>query len=545
MVLGPAARFGASLLPLRAGIQVSGLSQRAPVRLWARSLAEWPRSGRREAIIVGVETSCDDTGVGILRVKLPEITQGKNQSPTSSTMDSADIASTKTLKMDANSNLSSHSKSKIDFSQEDTSNLTCSSDSSSLDLGAPNSEPAKIVETDSQSSASLNEDSKTARSIAQSSIGLSAEILANVVSSQFEIHQEYGGIVPTLAARAHQDNLPRVLQAALREAKLTWSDIDAVAVTSGPGLSPCLWAGINVASAQAVATNVPLIRVNHLEAHALVARLFEASPASFPFLTLIASGGHTLLVHVNGVRDYRVIGQSLDDAAGECFDKVARVLGCIGVNGHPGKEVEALASCGDANSVPFSVPLTRTPNVRSCDFSFSGLKASVRRHCMKLEAAGVLESRRADVAAGFQHAAFTHIENSTRRALVFSGCTMPEERWEDSSNAVRRKYEKEFLRRPDTPLADTPPTALVVSGGVAANQDLRRRLQDLAYTFGIPLYVPPPRLCTDNGVMIAWAGAELTAHDPETFLLSDPKEIEATSAIPRWPLDVVSQSAQS
>ncbi|GBG29284.1 tRNA N6-adenosine threonylcarbamoyltransferase [Hondaea fermentalgiana] len=382
---------------------------------------------------------------------------------------------------------------------------------------------------------------RSCRAAKKTGVGIEAEVLANVVSSQFEIHREYGGIVPRLAARAHEANLPLVVEQALEQAKLSWKEVDAIAVTTGPGLSPCLWAGIRAAEDYAAQHAVPVVAVNHLEGHALIPRLFEDSPAAFPFLTLIASGGHTLLVHVNGVRDYTLVAQSLDDAIGECFDKVARVMGCDGsVSGHPGKEVERLAAQGNPEAIPFRVPLTRSHNVRSCDFSFSGLKSAVRRYVGQRNAEPLSAAEMADVAAGFQHAALTHLENSTRRALVFSGCRMEPAHLEKVDVSMRRKYNKDVARMPDEPLSARPPRSLVVSGGVASNAALRQRLERLANCFGIPLHVPPPRLCTDNGVMIAWAGAELVAAGPGRTLADLRSHADTLAALPRWPLNTMS-----
>jgi N6-L-threonylcarbamoyladenine synthase len=305
-------------------------------------------------------------------------------------------------------------------------------------------------------------------------------ILAQRIASQDDEHRPYGGVVPEIAARAHAERLTPLISATLADAGLTLSDLDAIAATAGPGLIGGVMVGLVSAKALAMASDKPLIAINHLEGHALSPRL--ADPAlEFPYLLLLVSGGHCQILLVEGVGRYRRLGTTIDDALGEAFDKTAKILG-LGFPGGPA--VERLAREGDARKVPLPRPLLGTAEPH---FSFAGLKSAV----LRAKDSGLYQS--ADIAASFQLAAVDCIIDRTRKAL-------------------------ELIDRP---------SALVVAGGVAANQAVRAALEALAGEYGLAFVAPPLALCTDNAAMIAWAGIErLGQSDPLDFV-----------ARPRWPLD--------
>ena len=308
------------------------------------------------------------------------------------------------------------------------------------------------------------------------------EILAHRLAGQEAEHTPYGGVVPEIAARAHVEALTPLVEAALADAGKTLADVDAIAATAGPGLIGGVMVGLVTAKALALAANKPLIAVNHLEGHALSPRL--ASPdLEFPYLLLLVSGGHCQLLLVEGVGRYRRLATTIDDAAGEAFDKTAKLLG-LGFPGGPA--VERAAREGDPKAVPLPRPLDGTPDPH---FSFAGLKSAVGR----ARDAGRWSNE--DIAASFQQAVVDCLIDRTRRALA---------------------------------TADGA-TALVVAGGVAANGAIRAALQHLAAEHGLPFVAPPLWLCTDNAAMIAWAGAERFAAG-----LTDPLD---TPARARWPLD--------
>jgi tRNA N6-adenosine threonylcarbamoyltransferase len=294
------------------------------------------------------------------------------------------------------------------------------------------------------------------------------EILANEVLSQIAEHAAYGGVVPEIAARAHVESLDRLIARALSAAGLGLGDLDGVAAAAGPGLIGGVLVGLTTAKALAVVTRKPLIAVNHLEGHALTARLTEAT--DFPFLLLLASGGHTQLVAVRGVGDYVRLGATVDDAIGEAFDKVAKLLG-LGYPGGPAVEREAARGDPERFALPRPMLGRAEPN-----FSLAGLKTALR-----LEAERIAPLSRTDVAdlcASFQAAIVDVVVDRTRVALgAFQG------------------------------LAGRP-SAVVAAGGVAANQSLRRALARLAAEAGLRLVAPPLELCGDNGAIIAWAGLE-------------------------------------
>ena len=337
-------------------------------------------------------------------------------------------------------------------------------------------------------------------------------ILAQRIASQDDAHRPYGGVVPEIAARAHVERLTPLIEAVLADAGMTLADVDAIAATAGPGLIGGVMVGLVTAKALAMASDKPLIAINHLEGHALSPRL--ADPAlAFPYLLLLVSGGHCQLLLVEGVGTYRRLATTIDDALGEAFDKTAKILG-LGYPGGPA--VEALAATGNARAVALPRPLLGSAEPH---FSFAGLKSAVMRAKQAMDRRPGLDpgplasSMRgrddeasgprfrgddgnytdADIAAAFQQAAIDCILDRTIRALEQTG----------------------------------PITALVVAGGVAANRAIRAALEGLAAQYGLGFVAPPLVLCTDNAAMIAWAGIErLGQNDSLDF-----------SPRPRWPLD--------
>jgi N6-L-threonylcarbamoyladenine synthase len=309
-------------------------------------------------------------------------------------------------------------------------------------------------------------------------------ILANVVYSQQTEHRRFGGVVPEIAARAHLERIDGLVEDALEAARLDLDGLDAIAATGGPGLIGGVMVGVMAAKALAFARAKPFLAINHLEGHALTVRLTE--PVDFPYLLLLASGGHCQLLTVRGPGDFTRLGTTIDDAAGECFDKTAKLLG-LGFPGGPA--VERMADGGDPQRFALPRPMWRKPG---CDFSFSGLKTAVRLAVEKLDAG---DSRaKADLCASFQR---------TVGDVLADRC----------ANALR--------------IAPSP--TLVVAGGVAANLYLRSRLEETARQHGARLVAPPVKLCTDNGAMIAWAGIERLRLGWTDGLDFKPR--------PRWPLD--------
>jgi N6-L-threonylcarbamoyladenine synthase len=338
---------------------------------------------------------------------------------------------------------------------------------------------------------------ETAAAIVERHVDGSGRILANVILSQVADHAIFGGVVPEIAARAHVEALDGVIAAALREAGLAISDMDAVAATAGPGLIGGVIVGLTTAKAIALAAGKPLVAVNHLEGHALTARLTDG--IGFPFLLLLVSGGHSQFVAVEGVGDYRRLGTTVDDALGEAFDKAAKLLGLT----YPGgPEIEKEAAKGDPARFSLPRPLLRRPGA---DFSFSGLKTALR---LAAEAVAPLSTKDvADLAASFQRAVTDVVADRARNAMKAFAGAHPE---------------------------IAAPT-FVVAGGVAANQALRGSLVEAAMARGFRLVAPPIKLCADNGVMIAWAGAERLA-----LGLADSFDAPAR---PRWPLDETAPAA--
>lgn len=316
-------------------------------------------------------------------------------------------------------------------------------------------------------------------------------ILAEAVLSQIDEHSPYGGVVPEIAARAHLDHLDTLIARVLADAHVKLSDLDGIAATAGPGLIGGVIVGVMTAKAMASVTGVPFLGVNHLEAHALTARFTDN--VAFPYMMLLVSGGHCQILLAEDVGRYRRLGGTLDDAAGECFDKVAKMLG-LGFPGGPA--LERAAAAGD----PARFDLPRPLKGRSgCDFSFSGLKTAVRQAVDALPPGPLSETDIADLAAGVQAAAVEAIADRVAHAF-------------DMLVAEGRAV-----------------TAFVAAGGVAANAALRAALSDVAAAHGTPFVVPHPRLCTDNGVMIAWAGLERLRRGERDALDLKPR--------PRWPLD--------
>jgi N6-L-threonylcarbamoyladenine synthase len=306
-------------------------------------------------------------------------------------------------------------------------------------------------------------------------------ILAQAVAGQNAAHQPYGGVVPEIAARAHVEILPGMIRRVLDEAGISIDDVDAIAATAGPGLIGGVMVALLAGKGLALAAGKPLIAVNHLEGHALSPRLADPD-LEFPYLLLLVSGGHCQLLEVSGVGDYRRLATTIDDAAGEAFDKAAKLLG-LGYPGGPA--IEKLAEQGDAGAVPLPRPLVGSGEPH---FSFAGLKSAVQR------AVASGDYRPEDVAASFQQAVVDCLADRTALAL-----------------------------------GKTDAPALVVAGGVAANSAIRKALAQLAAREGRAFSVPPAWLCTDNAAMIAWAGAERLAAG-----LTDSLDAPARA---RWPLD--------
>ena len=327
----------------------------------------------------------------------------------------------------------------------------------------------------------------------------SAEILANEVWTDHDDHAAFGGVVPEIAARSHVERLDLVVARALSAAGMTFRDISAVAATAGPGLIGGVMVGLTAAKAISIAHGLPLIPVNHLEGHALSVRLTDR--AEFPFLLLLISGGHTQLVWVKGLGDYHRLGTTIDDAAGEAFDKTAKLLG-LGQPGGP--RIEAAATGGRSDRYDLPEPLKKRAG---CDFSFSGLKTAVREIA---EGSTGTKGRMAgqdiaDLAASFQFAAARHLTQRTANAMD--------------------------LVIPDK--ADCRSNArLVVAGGVAANCAIKSMLNALCVRKGWRLIAPPAKYCTDNAAMIAWAGAERMA----AGLAPDQATAIAMAPRARWPL---------
>lgn len=322
------------------------------------------------------------------------------------------------------------------------------------------------------------------------------EILGECVLTQLE-HKTYGGVVPEIAARCHLEHIDEILEETFKRAGIQPCDIDAVAASAGPGLIGGVVIGVMAAKALALALDKPFIAVNHLEGHALCARLSD--DVEYPYLLLLVSGGHCQILIVKGVGDFERLGTTIDDAAGEAFDKVAKMLGL----GYPGGPmIEKMAELGNEDRFVLPRPLW---NSGDCNLSFSGLKTAVRKIIESyspdnnIEHAILRKQDVADICAGFQLAATESLLHKLKTAIAV--------------------YRTRYPQGKD----------LVVSGGVAANTYLRQKLQQLADTEGLKFAAPPIRFCTDNGVMIAWAGMERALKGMYDDLDFKPR--------PRWPLD--------
>ncbi|HJZ19473.1 MAG TPA: tRNA (adenosine(37)-N6)-threonylcarbamoyltransferase complex transferase subunit TsaD [Bradyrhizobium sp.] len=312
---------------------------------------------------------------------------------------------------------------------------------------------------------------ETAAAVVERTSDGSGKILSNIIRSQTEEHARFGGVVPEIAARAHVDALDGIVAGAIEEAGIGFAQLSAVAAAAGPGLIGGVIVGLTTAKAIAMVHNTPLIAVNHLEAHALTPRLTCA--LAFPYCLFLASGGHTQIVAVLGVGKYVRLGTTVDDAMGEAFDKVAKMLGLP----YPGgPEVERAAAGGDAKRFAFPRPMLGRPEA---NFSLSGLKTAVRNEVSRLSPPAAQDI--SDLCASFQAAV---LESTADRLSV-----------------GLKLFHEQF----------GPPRALVAAGGVAANQAIRGALQAVAARAQTTLIIPPPALCTDNGAMIAWAGAERLA----------------------------------
>ena len=321
-------------------------------------------------------------------------------------------------------------------------------------------------------------------------VGSDRRILSHRLAGQESRHAPFGGVVPEIAARAHVEAIGPLVEAALADAGVTLDQVDAIAATAGPGLIGGVMVGLVTGKALALASGKPLVAVNHLEGHALSPRLSDPD-LEFPYMLLLVSGGHCQLLLIEGVRRYRRLATTIDDAAGEAFDKTAKLLG-LGFPGGPA--VEEAAKAGDPWAVPLPRPLVGTAEPH---FSFAGLKSAV----LRARDAGTHSA--VDIAASFQQAVVDCLLDRTRRALS---------------------------------TIEGAPTALVVAGGVAANRTIRAALEGLASEHGLRFVAPPLWLCTDNAAMIGWAGAERFAAG-----LTDPLDVAAR---PRWPLDPTAEKAR-
>lgn len=310
-----------------------------------------------------------------------------------------------------------------------------------------------------------------------------AGLLANQLYSQVKLHADYGGVVPELASRDHVRKTVPLIQAALKEANLTAADIDGVAYTAGPGLVGALLVGATIGRALAFAWNVPAVPVHHMEGH-LLAPMLEDNPPAFPFVALLVSGGHTQLISVTGIGEYELLGESVDDAAGEAFDKTAKLLG---LDYPGGPMLSKMAQQGTAGSFTFPRPMTDRPGL---DFSFSGLKTFAAN---TIRSNGNDDQTRADIARAFEDAVVDTLAIKCKRALEQTG----------------------FKR-------------LVMAGGVSANRTLRTKLAEMMHKRGGEVFYARPEFCTDNGAMIAYAGM--------VRLKSGANPELSVSVRPRWPL---------
>ncbi|MFP4097864.1 MAG: tRNA (adenosine(37)-N6)-threonylcarbamoyltransferase complex transferase subunit TsaD [Alphaproteobacteria bacterium] len=325
------------------------------------------------------------------------------------------------------------------------------------------------------------------------------EILSNIVLSQLKTHSIYGGVVPEIAAREHLEHIDKVIAAAMHDAGISFTQLSGVAATCGPGLIGGVMIGMMSAKAIASVHNIPFLAINHLEGHVLTARLVDK--IDFPYLVLLVSGGHTQLLIAESLGQYRRLGTTLDDAAGECFDKSAKMMGLP----YPGgPNVEKIArECTDHNAAITRFPLpSPMKHKKNCDFSFSGLKTAVRLHIDRLPQGALERQDVAQLSWALQHKIAEVLADKSAYAIDSFFKTIPPR--------------------------NTPP-AFVVCGGVSANQTIREQLETLALEKKMPFHAPPLSLSGDNGAMIAWTGIERLKAGQ-----SDPLDFQAR---PRWPLD--------
>jgi N6-L-threonylcarbamoyladenine synthase len=347
------------------------------------------------------------------------------------------------------------------------------------------------------------------------------QILSHRLAGQEKAHAPFGGVVPEIAARAHVEAIGPLVEAALADAGVTLDQVDAIAATAGPGLIGGVMVGLVTGKALALAAGKPLVAVNHLEGHALSPRLSDPD-LEFPYLLLLVSGGHCQLLLVEGVGRYRRLATTIDDAAGEAFDKTAKLLG-LGFPGGPA--VEEAAKAGDPWGVSLPRPLVGTAEPH---FSFAGLKSAV----LRAGDAGIHKPE--DIAASFQQAVVDCLLDRTQRALqTISPPPFVSSEVEKSELGVRERFSTSLETNGRE---SARPTALVVAGGVAANRTIRAALEHLAVDHGLRFVAPPLWLCTDNAAMIGWAGAERFAAG-----LTDPLDVAAR---PRWPLDPTAEKAR-
>ena len=308
---------------------------------------------------------------------------------------------------------------------------------------------------------------ETAAAIIQDDSSGIPKILSNIVSSQFDVHKKFGGVVPDLAARAHVEKIDLIVKEALMKSKKSLNDIDAVAATAGPGLIVCLSVGLNFAKALSLSLNKPLIGVNHLEGHALSPKL--QTKLDYPYLLLLISGGHSQFLCVNGLGDYKRLGTTIDDALGEAFDKTAKLLG---IEFPGGPKIEILAKKGNPNKFKLPMPII---NKGGCNFSFAGLKTAV----LKISCTIKTEQEKYDLAASFQNTIERIIYKKTQVAF-------------NEYLKTNNNYSKNF----------------VVAGGVAANKNIRKKIEEISSENNFNVFFPSLDLCGDNAAMIAMVGLE-------------------------------------
>lgn len=343
---------------------------------------------------------------------------------------------------------------------------------------------------------------ETAASVLRRNPDGALTLLSSIIASQDEAHRPFGGVVPEIAARAHLNVIEDIIDRAVIEAKIDYTDLSAIAATSGPGLIGGVITGLMSAKGLALALNIPLLAVNHLEGHALSPNL--AAPCPFPYLLLLVSGGHTQLLSVKGVGDYTKLGSTVDDAAGEAFDKSAKVMG-LGFPGGP--KVEHAAKSGNPDAFKLPRPFYKKNHA---NFSFAGLKTAVAR---AYDASDKTDKARADLSASFQKTVCDVLQDRTKAAMTL----FKDEQYKDEL---------------DQDSAQDTPHRFVVAGGVAANRAIRTALNTLCEREGFTLLAPPLKFCTDNAAMIALAGAERFALGQSDTL--------SVKARPRWPLDAIS-----